>query len=65
MIRKFISIKNVGRFLSYGASKDVELKRYSLASAGNGTAAVTSRASQGVALTGLILRHFLIREPLV
>ena len=22
MIRKFISIKNVGRFLSYGASKD-------------------------------------------
>jgi hypothetical protein len=26
-IKKIISIKNIGRFLNYGASGDVELKR--------------------------------------
>src|SRR5258706_142469 len=41
MIRKFISIKNVGRFLSYGASKDVELKRHSLIFAENGRGKTT------------------------
>ncbi len=41
MIRKFISIKNVGRFLSYCASKDVELKRYSLIFAENGRGKTT------------------------
>jgi wobble nucleotide-excising tRNase len=36
MLRKIISIKNVGRFLSYGAAGDVELKRYNLVFAENG-----------------------------
>jgi len=30
MLRKFISIKTVGRFVNYGAGGDVELKRYNL-----------------------------------
>src|SRR5947207_13931110 len=36
MLRKIVSIKNVGRFATYGASGDVELKRYSLIFAENG-----------------------------
>ena len=35
MLRKIISIKNVGRFLSYSAGGDVELKHYSLVFAEN------------------------------
>ena len=35
MLRKIVSIKNVGRFATYGASGDVELKRYSLIFAEN------------------------------
>ena len=41
MLRKIISIKNVGRFLSYGAGRDVELKRYSLFFAENGRGKTT------------------------
>lgn len=41
MLRKFVSIKNVGRFASYGASGDVELKRYNLIFAENGRGKTT------------------------
>src|SRR5437899_2031661 len=41
MLRKIVSIKNVGRFATYGASKDVELKRYSLIFAENGRGKTT------------------------
>ncbi len=41
MLRKVISIKNVGRFLSYGAAGDVELKRYNLVFAENGRGKTT------------------------
>lgn len=41
MLRKIISIKNVGRFLNYGASGDVELNRYSLFFAENGRGKTT------------------------
>ncbi len=41
MLRKFISIKNVGRFLNYGASGDVELRRYNLIFAENGRGKTT------------------------
>jgi len=41
MIRKIISIKNVGRFLNYGASHDVELKLYNLVFAENGRGKTT------------------------
>lgn len=41
MLRKVISIKNVGRFSSYGASGDVELKRYNLVFAENGRGKTT------------------------
>jgi wobble nucleotide-excising tRNase len=41
MLRKLISIKNVGRFLNYGAGGDVELKRYTLVFAENGRGKTT------------------------
>jgi wobble nucleotide-excising tRNase len=41
MLRKLISVKNVGRFLNYTASGDVELKRYSLFFAENGRGKTT------------------------
>src|SRR6266487_2704237 len=41
MLRKLISIKNVGRFLNYGASGDVELRRYNLIFAENGRGKTT------------------------
>jgi len=41
MLRKIISIKNVGRFLSYGAAGDVELKRHNLVFAENGRGKTT------------------------
>ena len=41
MLRKIVSIKNVGRFATYGASGDVELKRYSLIFAENGRGKTT------------------------
>src|SRR5947208_2956720 len=41
MLKKIISIKNVGRFPSYGASGDVELKRYNLVFAENGRGKTT------------------------
>ena len=41
MLRKIIAIKNVGRFLSYNASGDVELKRYNLIFAENGRGKTT------------------------
>ena len=41
MVRKLVSIKNVGRFLRYGASGDVELKRYTLMFAENGRGKTT------------------------
>lgn len=41
MLKKFISIKNVGRFKSYGAGGDVELKRYNLFFAENGRGKTT------------------------
>ena len=41
MLRKIISIKNVGRFVRYGATGDVELKRYSLVFAENGRGKTT------------------------
>lgn len=41
MLRKIISIKNVGRFLNYSAVGDVELKRYNLAFAENGRGKTT------------------------
>ena len=41
MLRKIVSIKNVGRFASYGASGDVELKRYTLIFAENGRGKTT------------------------
>jgi wobble nucleotide-excising tRNase len=41
MLRKIISIKNVGRFLNYSASGDVELKRYTLIFAENGRGKTT------------------------
>lgn len=44
MLRKFISIKNVGRFLNYNASGDVELKCYNLIFAENGRGKTTLSA---------------------
>jgi wobble nucleotide-excising tRNase len=41
MLRKLISIRNVGRFLNYSAAGDVELKRYSLVFAENGRGKTT------------------------
>jgi wobble nucleotide-excising tRNase len=41
MLRKFVSIKNVGRFVRYCASGDVELKRYNLIFAENGRGKTT------------------------
>ncbi len=41
MLRKIISIKNVGRFLNYSASGDVELRRYNLIFAENGRGKTT------------------------
>ncbi len=41
MLRKIISIKNVGRFLNYSASEDVELRRYTLIFAENGRGKTT------------------------
>jgi wobble nucleotide-excising tRNase len=41
MLRKIISIKNVGRFLNYSASGEVELKRYTLIFAENGRGKTT------------------------
>lgn len=40
-LRKFITIKNVGRFHSYGATGDVTLKRYNLVFAENGRGKTT------------------------
>ena len=54
MLRKFILIKSVGRFLSYGASKDVELKRHTLVFAENGRGKTTLCA---------ILRSLQIGDP--
>ena len=41
MLRKIVSIKNVGRFLSYSASGDIALKRYNLIFAENGRGKTT------------------------
>src|SRR5260221_9951526 len=41
MLRKIVSIKNVGRFSAYGASGDVEFKRYNLIFAENGRGKTT------------------------
>ncbi|MCJ7545777.1 MAG: AAA family ATPase [Deltaproteobacteria bacterium] len=41
MLRKIISVKNVGRFLNYSAAGDVELKRYNLVFAENGRGKTT------------------------
>ena len=41
MLRKFISIKNVGRFVNSNATGDVELKRYNLIFAENGRGKTT------------------------
>ncbi len=41
MLRKLISIKNVGHFLSYGASGDVDCKRYTLVLAESGRGKTT------------------------
>ena len=41
MLRKFISIKNIGRFVKAAASGDVELKRYNLVFAENGRGKTT------------------------
>lgn len=41
MLKKFISIKNVGRFKSYSAQGDIELKRYNLFFAENGRGKTT------------------------
>ncbi|MGD0992540.1 MAG: AAA family ATPase [Gemmatimonadales bacterium] len=41
MIRKIVSIRNVGRFLSYGASGQVDLRRYDLIFAENGRGKTT------------------------
>jgi wobble nucleotide-excising tRNase len=41
MLRKIIVIKNVGRFVSYSATGDVELKRYNLVFAENGRGKTT------------------------
>ena len=54
MLRKFILIKSVGRFLSYGASKDFELKRHTLVFAENGRGKTTLCA---------ILRSLQIGDP--
>ena len=41
MLRKIVSIKNVGRFQNYGAAGDVELKHYTLFFAENGRGKTT------------------------
>ena len=41
MLKKIVSIKNVGRFKHYGAVGDVELKRYNLLFAENGRGKTT------------------------
>ncbi len=41
MLRKFVTIKNVGRFSDFGARGDVELKRYNLIFAENGRGKTT------------------------
>ena len=41
MIRKIVEIENVGRFLAYKATGDVELKRYNLIFAENGRGKTT------------------------
>jgi wobble nucleotide-excising tRNase len=54
MLIKFVSIKNVGRFTNYGASGDVELKRYNLIFGENGRGKTTLCA---------ILRSLAFGEP--
>lgn len=41
MLKKFVTIKNVGRFKNYGAAGDVELKRYNLMFGENGRGKTT------------------------
>jgi wobble nucleotide-excising tRNase len=41
MLKKIVTIKNVGRFKNYGAAGDVELKRNSLFFAENGRGKTT------------------------
>jgi len=41
MVKKFINIKNTGRFLNYSSSGDVELRRYNLFFAENGRGKTT------------------------
>lgn len=41
MLRKIVSIQNIGRFLNYSAAGDVELKRYNLIFAENGRGKTT------------------------
>jgi len=41
MIKKIVKIKNLGRFVNYGASGDVELKRYNLVFGENGRGKTT------------------------
>src|SRR5258708_18159458 len=41
MLRKFVSIKNVGRFQNYGASVDTEVRKYTLFFAENGRGKTT------------------------
>ncbi len=52
MLRKLILIRNVGRFLSYSAAGDVELKRYNLIFAENGRGKTTLCAIFRSLLTG-------------
>ena len=41
MLKKIVTIKNVGRFKNYGAVADVELKKYNLVFAENGRGKTT------------------------
>ncbi len=54
MLRKIVAIKNVGRFENYGASSDLQLRRYNLFYAPNGRGKTTLCA---------ILRSFQTGQP--
>ena len=63
MLKKFVTIKNVGRFLKYGAAGDVELKRYSVIFAENGRGKTTLCAILRSLQAGLAA-HVLGRQTL-
>lgn len=63
MLKKFVTIQNVGRFWKYGAAGNVELKRYSVISAENGRGKTTLCAILRSLQSG-VAAHVLGRQTL-